>query len=66
MFVLVFRRTLGRYRYAGYTTTYRFYGMTDDGFYNNGMAPCELGTDCSDCGVKVRWILEISHHVLAR
>lgn len=26
--------------------------MTDDGFYN-GMPPCELGTDCSDCGVNV-------------
>lgn len=41
-----------RYRYAGYDTTYQYYGMSDDGFFN-GMAPCEVGTDCSDCGVKV-------------
>lgn len=26
--------------------------MTDDGFFN-GMSPCEVGTDCTDCGVKV-------------
>lgn len=41
-----------RYRYAGYDTTYQYYGMSDDGFFN-GMAPCEVGTDCTDCGVKV-------------
>ena len=44
----------GRYRYAGYETTYQYYGMTmsDDGFFN-GMSPCEVGTDCTDCGVQV-------------
>ena len=26
--------------------------MSDDGFFA-GMAPCEVGTDCTDCGVKV-------------
>ncbi|CAM9570987.1 unnamed protein product, partial [Hapterophycus canaliculatus] len=43
----------GMYRYAGYDTTYQYYGMTmsDDGFFN-GMSPCEIGTDCTDCGVK--------------
>ncbi|CAM9721966.1 unnamed protein product [Ascophyllum nodosum] len=42
----------GMYRYAGYDTTYQYYGMSDDGFFA-GMAPCEVGTDCTDCGVKV-------------
>ncbi|CBN78994.1 peptidase S1 and S6, chymotrypsin/Hap [Ectocarpus siliculosus] len=43
----------GMYRYAGYDTTYQYYGMTldDDGFFN-GMSPCDVGTDCTDCGVK--------------
>eukprot|EP00903_Cladosiphon_okamuranus_P014061 g13069.t1 len=43
----------GMYRYAGYETTYQYYGMTmsDDGFFN-GMSPCEVGTDCTDCGVQ--------------
>eukprot|EP00752_Nemacystus_decipiens_P008845 g7893.t1 len=43
----------GMYRYAGYSTTYQYYGMTmsDDGFFN-GMSPCEVGTDCTDCGVQ--------------
>lgn len=26
--------------------------MSDDGFFN-GMSPCEVGTDCTDCGVQV-------------
>lgn len=42
----------GMYRYAGYDTTYQYYGMSDDGFFA-GMAPCEVGTDCTDCGAKV-------------
>lgn len=47
-------KCIGRYRYAGYDTTYQYYGMSDDGFFS-GMAPCEVGTDCTDCGVKV-WL----------
>ncbi|CAN0017673.1 unnamed protein product, partial [Laminaria digitata] len=27
--------------------------MSDDGFFN-GMSPCDVGTDCTDCGVKVK------------
>lgn len=44
-----------RYQFAGYTTTYQYSGvsMSDDGFFS-GMSPCEVGTDCTDCGVKVR------------
>lgn len=43
-----------RYQFAGYTTTYQYSGvsMSDDGFFG-GMSPCEVGTDCTDCGVKV-------------
>lgn len=39
------------YRYAGYDFTYHSYSMTDDAFYN-GLAACDPGTDCTDCGVK--------------
>lgn len=64
--------SLKRYRYAGYDTTYQYYGMTmsDDGFFN-GMSPCEIGTDCTDCGVKVRlWAVRragrLSHFLLRK
>lgn len=46
------KRLLYRYKYAGYDETYQYYGMSDDGFFN-GMSPCEVGTDCTDCGIKV-------------
>ncbi len=32
--------------------------MGDDGFFNGGMSPCEVGTDCTDCGVPVRAVIE--------
>lgn len=41
----------GMYKYAGYDETYQYYGMSDDGFFN-GMSPCDVGTDCTDCGIK--------------
>lgn len=56
------RRFTCRYRYAGYETTYQYYGMTDDGLYGGGMAPCEIGTDCSDCNVQVRCALRMKRH----
>ncbi|CAM9563234.1 unnamed protein product, partial [Discosporangium mesarthrocarpum] len=41
------------YRYAGYTRTYLYgSGYGDDDMYA-GAAPCEIGTDCTDCNVQV-------------
>ena len=54
----VSQRVISRYKYAGYDETYQYYGMSDDGFFN-GMSPCDVGTDCTDCGVKVGSMLLI-------
>eukprot|EP00752_Nemacystus_decipiens_P018630 g16704.t1 len=39
------------YHYVGYDTTYNYYGQTE-GDNGHNMHPCEIGTDCTDCGVK--------------